>query len=344
MILDGFNLEVLVNSSILREYREPAYSYKSSTGPSYVYIRGKSKKFESPDNFYVAVPEVESRFSLRFGSAIATLANPIVVEIYVDGNHDFTYDCLVGPVQAERDGFWNATRDKKAYFKFSKTRWTNDEINSSDPIDNYTNNNTPKKGGIGAITLIFYLAKRVRIKNEAPFKFTLEKVAIPESKENKGIEFSTEFEEGPESPPSDIKEGECSMKPVDDNPIAVLNIHYRPMNWLIACGITELKIYPDISTDDIIDIKDFQPLPLTKKDDSVNSIKVEEDVVFVKDKDSKSESSSLSSLVKDNIKKEENQALRKRKDSYVIIDLTVPNKKVKQKYQETIIILDSDNE
>ncbi|CAG8638210.1 14139_t:CDS:2, partial [Ambispora leptoticha] len=313
MFLDGFSLEVLVNSSTLQEYREPVYNYKSSTGSSYVHL---SKKFErinnSPDNIYVAVPEIGSRFSLRFGATIATLANPIVVEIFVDGNHDFTYDCLVAPAQAERDGFWNATRDKKAYFKFSKTLWTNDEIdkiNSSNSIDNNYTNNLPRKGGIGAITLFFYLARRTRIKNEAPFKFTLEKVAITESKENKGIEFSTEFEERSESPPPDIKDGKCTMKPVDNSPIAVLNIHYRPMNWLIARGIIEPGIYPNIFTDNV-DFKDFRPLPSIKKDDTVNDVKLEDDVVFVTNSN----------------------------------NLTVPNKKVKQKYQETIVILDSDDE
>ncbi|CAG8571452.1 6997_t:CDS:2 [Ambispora leptoticha] len=208
MFLDGFSLEVLVNSSTLQEYREPVYNYK-------VYL-------------IINLLQIPHMCIYRRNSAQPSqrFTNPILVETFVDGNHDFLYYCLVAPAQTESDGFWNVTRDKKAYFKFSKALWTNDEIDT---------NNLPRK------------------------------VAITESKENKGIEFSTEFKERSESPPPYIKK--CIMKPADNSPIAVLNIHYCPMN--------------------------FRTLPLTKKDDTVSDVKLEEDVVFVKNSNSESSSSSL---------------------------------------------------
>ncbi|CAG8554279.1 5705_t:CDS:2 [Ambispora leptoticha] len=239
----------------------------SRASSSYVHL---SKKFESPDNIFVAVPEIGTRYSLRFGATIATLTNP---EIFVDRNHDFLYYCLVAPVQTESDGFWNATRDKKAYFKFSKTLWTNDEIDT---------NNLPRKGGIGAITLFFYLARRTKIKNAAPFKFTLEKVSITESKEIKESNFL-----------SNLKK--------DQN-------HH--LHILKSPGI-----YPNIFIENV-DFKDFRPLPSIKKDDAVSDVRLEDDAVFVKNSNSESSSSSL---VKYSIKKEE---IQKRKDSHVIIDLT----------------------
>ncbi|KAG9306298.1 hypothetical protein G9A89_018181 [Geosiphon pyriformis] len=235
MYLDGYTLEVLVNNRPLQEYHEPVGTNPTTTGTSYALVGPSLIKHECPEDIYVAVPEVGARFSVRFSTRMASCSTPIMGEIFLDGKNDYTNTNISDPIiPAIRDGFWNESRDKMAYFKFSRSMWSNPK-----PHNNASNKNKDPKenrGGLGAVSLYFYRGK-YQIQSVVSKKFSLEQTAVPEHKSNKGIEISISFDPEPAEAPPNLKNKVATMARMENEPIAVLHIHYRPIPWMIVHGL-----------------------------------------------------------------------------------------------------------
>ncbi|CAG8476928.1 14112_t:CDS:2 [Acaulospora morrowiae] len=228
MRLEEFSIEILVNGQPLDEYSLPIENSSSvTTGRSYVISNEytKEKKY-SNHTTYVAVHEPGSRFVVRYSSNRSSLWNPMMAYVYVDGEYDYTYREILSSSFREKDCFWNNSLDKKYYFKFAVT-----EMSDTSSLNQLTEQKSC--GGLGAISIYFYKARIIPQKNVVIPPFSVNQAQVSESKTNVDIKMTTAFEE---------EGGYVNRQPIStmekqsDDPIAVLHLHYRPVDWLRARG------------------------------------------------------------------------------------------------------------
>src|SRR5437762_1130179 len=131
---------------------------------------------------YVAV-KPEAKYSIRYSSTIATMWTPLMAFVYVDGEHDYTYQEVSSSSSIERDYFVNLK--KKCYFKFETSQLDDLEI----PFQR------KPYGGIGAISVYFYKAKFILPRQVYASNYSVNQVQVAESKSTYDIKFTTAFEE-----------------------------------------------------------------------------------------------------------------------------------------------------
>jgi hypothetical protein len=121
-------------------------------------------------------------------------------------------------------GFYNRNATKIFNFFFEKTNWIE------------TNNvQTAEFGGYGAISVYFYKIKHIY---ESPLEYNsskmFEEVKIPETKKSFDVALTTKFSNGIESRCS----GPWEVVLTENDPLAVLHINYRSVDWFYIKGIS----------------------------------------------------------------------------------------------------------
>ncbi|CAG8613655.1 3010_t:CDS:2 [Dentiscutata heterogama] len=226
MHFDGFFLELLVNGQPLKELNIPINEATETAIPKSYVLSGifKERKY-SPNVTYAAIFIPGTRFEVRFASAFAIIDTPIMAFVHVDGSHDYTHHILKQSTSITRDGFWNPSRNKKLFFKFSSA--------TSSTTSSTKSNVNDVCSGLGTVSVYFYKAKRVPRVNHRPHQFEINQKKVAGSKICSEIMYSTIFDEYEER----ILKGGTNWKRIDKDPIAVLHLHYRPVEWLVSRGL-----------------------------------------------------------------------------------------------------------
>jgi hypothetical protein len=158
----------------------------------------------------------------------------------VDGKNDGKHYKLSDNSTSKISSFYNMDSTMKHKFIFSSTEWTEENVNLK----------KIKHGGLGAISVYFYKAKQVkRKKKENRSKklksasgddvsnVSIEQAKIPEMKKCIDIVYTTKFAEGEEVISSHVSD-QMKLVAIDNEPLAVLHINYRPIEWFDMKGIT----------------------------------------------------------------------------------------------------------
>ncbi|RIB05236.1 hypothetical protein C2G38_616565 [Gigaspora rosea] len=226
MHFDGFFLELLVNGQPLKELNVPINETTETVIPKSYVLNGifKERKY-SPNITYAAIFTPGTRFEVRFASTFAIMDAPIMAFVHVDGSHDYTHHILKQSSSITRDGFWNPSRNKKLFFKFSSiTSSTNSSTNSQ--VNDVCS-------GLGTVSVYFYKAKRVPRVKYRPHQFEINQKKVVGSKICSEIMYSTTFEEYEEKK----LKGGTNWKRTNKDPIAVLHLHYRSVELLVSRGL-----------------------------------------------------------------------------------------------------------
>ncbi|RGB38645.1 hypothetical protein C1646_525059 [Rhizophagus diaphanus] len=173
--------------------------------------------------------EIERNFVPGPGTYYSIVVSPstseIAAKIYVDGRNDHSYVKSSDSSFSIVKGFHNRNRTIRYDFIFDKTEWIETDIPQR-----------TKYGGLGVISVYFYKVKG-RYESSRNYSsylsYDLNKdvkgVKIPETKKYFDVALTTKFSEGIER-----YAGHSSYKIVrDDEPLAVLHINYRLADWLI---------------------------------------------------------------------------------------------------------------
>ncbi|GBB86759.1 hypothetical protein RclHR1_13180002 [Rhizophagus clarus] len=267
MIYSGFSLQILVNNKPLKECDEHVNKRIVTTGPSYVLDEKTGRKIKSDKTFYAAVEELGTNYVVQFGASSnhfsSSSCTTLKAKLFIDGKWDHTCKQIQkATLKSRKDGFFDEQRQKHL-FRFDVTNWLDD--NKEDIKNNIKYSGTRSiYGGIGAISVYFYVAEEVeRLNNYTKNK--VEKVQVPESTGiGMGIKISTGFQKS-----QDVKMVSNKMlKSTSTIPIAVLHIHYRPACWLRIRNI----------------LLDYIPLKIEKKviEGEFEAIKTEEKKIKVK--------------------------------------------------------------
>ncbi|RIA91464.1 hypothetical protein C1645_822059 [Glomus cerebriforme] len=271
MHLFGFMVEILIDDKPLQEFSIPISPEMAS--PSYIIEERDGNKYESGNITYAAVPQSETRFSIKFSVEKASENNIFLAELYVDGKHDHRYRKIPSPKYKTKDYFWNASRDNKCYFKFTKLTEIEDLVMKQQI--------TPAKGGFGAISVYFYKGKFGEEKITKPPKFNLDcNTAIKDDKRCVDIIYATGF---------DIDEGKTNcvskVQKSDPLPIAVLHLHYRSASWLESKGFKLSSTHTNDIDMDVNDNDEIQIHPTIKEEvtlenlDSLRDMKINDEYV-----------------------------------------------------------------
>jgi hypothetical protein len=204
--------------------------------------------------------------------------SPLKAKVFVDGQNDGGYTHLITCSPYIKEVFYNQDCSKRYKFVFDKTEWTDmDESNVNS-----------KYGELGVISVCFYRAKFVRrigpVGSDCKklnLGHDLKQVKVFETKDNIDITFTTKFAEEEVFKKPKLSESETTLERIDKEPIAVLHINYRPVDWFIARGISVKQTLDDMSEfpDKLIDLDNIviKQDPENGKDGDV-PIKIEKDV------------------------------------------------------------------
>lgn len=176
--------------------------------------------FFSDSATFVAVPSPGTYYNIKISPGTT---HEIAARVFVDGLSDgfFTNKCNSSLIMK---GFYNRNATMMYKFFFEKTNWIE--------TDNVQN---AEFGGYGAISVYFYKIKRI---SESTLEYNsdkmFEEVKVPEAKKSFDVALTTKFSNGIESHCS----GPWEMIITENDPLAVLHINYRSVDWFFIKGIS----------------------------------------------------------------------------------------------------------
>ncbi|GBB91488.1 hypothetical protein RclHR1_18800003 [Rhizophagus clarus] len=239
MKIDRWTLEILVNGRPLKEYEipDPVLGISASSSLKSYVVEGRRKKFCNSAMF-VAVPALGTSYNIKISPSTTS---DIAARVFVDGLSDgfFTRKCNAAYTIK---GFYNRNATMMHEFYFDKTDWVET-----------THVQTSKFGGYGAISVYYYKIQHIY---ESPLEYNsermFEEVKIPETKKSFDVALTTKFSSGIESHFS----GPWEVVITENDPIAVLHINYRSIDWFYIKGISiENSMQVIASTSTSTDIK-----------------------------------------------------------------------------------------
>ncbi|RIA95845.1 hypothetical protein C1645_756493 [Glomus cerebriforme] len=224
----NYKLNILVNDKPLREYKIPDsdLGFSINTAQKSYVLDKKKRKIISPLTTFVAVPKPGTPYKIQYSTADG---GPYKAKVFVDGQNDKGYTHFITDMPFIKEGFCNKDCSMRHQLVFDKTEWTD-----------YTDESNVKYGGLGIISVYFYKAKFVkRIGSDyrrLKLGRDLKQVKVSETKSNIDITLTTKFDGGEviKKP----KPSEDTLTRTDKEPIAVLHINYRPVDWFISKGIS----------------------------------------------------------------------------------------------------------
>ncbi|RIA96756.1 hypothetical protein C1645_733014 [Glomus cerebriforme] len=164
-------------------------------------------------------------------------------------------------------------------------------------------------GGFGAVSVYFYKIRSMRTSYSHNSNKEFEKVKVPENKKCFDVALTTKFSEGAKYYASNRRE----KVETDDEPLAVLHINYRSTDWFF---LKEIKIQENSMIDNTSTSNEMENIATT--------VDIKDEVIKAEPEISKE----IITVSNDN----------KRKTSITHV------RKKKQKYQEIVVILDSDDD
>ncbi|CAB4380240.1 unnamed protein product [Rhizophagus irregularis] len=287
-ISNRWTLEILVNKRPLKEYEIPDSVLgisASSALKSYV-VEGRRKKFCNSATF-VAVPSLGTYYNIKISPGTT---HEIAARVFVDGSSDgfFTNKCNSSFIMK---GFYNRNATMMYNFFFEKTNWIE--------TDNVQN---AEFGGYGAISVYFYKIKHIY---ETSLQYnsdkTFEEVKVPEAKKSFDVALTTKFSNGIESHCS----GPWEMIITENDPLAVLHINYRSVDWFYIKGISIQENSMQVA------------IASTSNKNLTTTVDTKNEVIPKETSDTEDKTS---------------------------IDKTVKKNRRRKRYQEIIVLLDSDDD
>ncbi|CAG8527617.1 623_t:CDS:2 [Acaulospora colombiana] len=197
-------------------------------------------------------------FTIQISASNATPVTPIRAEIYIDDISDGTYCDLVNSAPKVKEGFWNEDLDELHYFNFEfggieynnfldfdfyivqsssclaselSARQEKEGLRIPSQTEAY---NAPFRPGFGAVSAYFFKSKQVYKENVA---CNPESTSI-DSREynlNDGLVYQIKKNQKMDC---EVIRDNLHLEVVDEHqPLAVLHVHYRPLQWLTSRGL-----------------------------------------------------------------------------------------------------------
>lgn len=216
-------------------------------------------------------------YVIRVSSDKVSRRRPMLARVYVDGIDDSTSLRLITKSSAYKDGFKNVNRQRKHPFQFSKNK--EDEVTftrkSKRSISSSSSNSSTQYGGLGSVSVYFYMARvlaesSVRVRKDAFDPVVLDTCNYSE--------ITTKFGSG-------VKYEQCkhlrkSIKPLvkfGNSPIAALHLHYRSCEWFIeknVSGFNADMFTSKNSTKPISDSDSLKGVKVKSENEGTNSAKL----------------------------------------------------------------------
>ncbi|CAB4468991.1 hypothetical protein RhiirA1_461316 [Rhizophagus irregularis] len=320
MRIERWTLEVLVNEIPLQEYviSDSVLGASASNALKSYVVEGDRKKFCDSATF-VAVPAPGTHYSI----VVSPSTSEIAPKIYVDGINDGYYVNSSTSSYGIVKGFYNGNKTMRYDFIFDKTEWIETDIPQR-----------TKYGGLGAISVYFYkIINKYKSSRNYNSEKAFEKVKIPETKKCFDVGLTTKFSEGIEY----YGYGSINSIIRENEPLAVLHINYRLADWLIPMATntsyTASAVYRTNTQNSCASASTSTSSTSTPSTSTPSTSTTATS--------SAPASTSSSAATNIDIKNEVNNFENDTENKPLI---TQSVKKRKRRYQEMIIILDSDEE
>ncbi|CAI2174041.1 18798_t:CDS:2 [Funneliformis geosporum] len=272
MHLQDFYLEVLVNGNPLPEYNLPVDESDQLNSTCVSYVTDPLTQTKTCSNFTTYIPVITpgERYTIRAEAKQASPSNIIISRLYIDGQFDQVQLLHQHQSSRIRSYFINHERNKVYFFKFASTS----QFDKKDdgvfkvpfPVKKHPNKQSQIiYGKPGIVTVCFFkgiIVDESALQNKPEFEVKQVKIKETIDNNNKDIDFTTSFDA------MDAKiQPSIVTKIVNLNPIAVLHLHYRSVDWLTNRGFS----LPILCTDKV------------KKEEIVNSNTNEDENSFAND-------------------------------------------------------------
>ncbi|KAG9295232.1 hypothetical protein G9A89_006214 [Geosiphon pyriformis] len=213
MILDGYELEILADGTRLREY-EVKVKKKMGTGTSYVRSGGDKRTIECHKHIVAEIIDPWASFTIRYHAPGVDRHAPLKILLIFNGEISSFYDSIIDDTSVTR----SYLHDPKEPFNFAN-------LKIPEMVER----------GQGAITVLFYRAVHVQELINLPKSLV---APSPVKKRKSAAETINRAPDGTEMITiQSYLLGINTHKVFDNDPIAVLHLHFRSSIWLFEHGI-----------------------------------------------------------------------------------------------------------
>ncbi|CAG8638719.1 12536_t:CDS:2 [Acaulospora morrowiae] len=265
MRLDGYSLEILVDGKPLQECQVPIKQHSFlPTGPSFIFREEIKENVCNEFVTYASIPLMRTHFAIKISASNATPVFPIRAETYIDNISDSTYCELVEPIPRIKEGFWNKDLDELNYFNFE---FGGIEYKNFSDFDSYILQSAsclankshacqekesvplqssvplPFGPGYGAVSAYFFKSRKTIRENLwcNPESILKNKITMNTREYNLNDGLMYQIKRNRKTGCEIIRDN-SHLEIIDKHqPLAVLHVHYRPLQWLTSRGLIRVE-------------------------------------------------------------------------------------------------------